>query len=667
MKKGIKFKTSFLAFSCITLFTQSACGNPYPIGTPTQADSYFNQAERDASRGNIGKMYDYQEKMEGSSLEMYPEYWRLNQNLSTQTPQAIIDFVKRYEGSAIAEKLVADYAEAKARTNDYATVRQIAHLITNADASEACAIALGFNNTGDAMRAFIEKPNVWLNTFGKQPELCLKLASDMNKNPLISTDDREQRLYRMLRVDRSQDIIQLSGQLGVYLDQAQLSMISANPNNFLASFNALQPTASNRYLYLYALARLAKKSVGEAGMQFNYDLNQDNLRSEPFFDEKTRRYAYRTLGVARMNVNTDQGFSIEAVDWLQKSVGEPFNFEEAEDYAQAGIRFGRWQDVITAIGAMDHNTQSERIWQYWLAKAYQNSGDNSQKKQARQIFVKLAEKNDYYGLLAKDQIGQRLTQLPSNPPISNDDYQRLNQDENFRRAFVLYGLSANPAYTNREWNWAVKKARDKGDKGLIVAAAQQAHDIGWYDRSIYAFESSPEIANSATAYPMPFKNSVVQYSRQAGISPAWAYGITRQESRFNVGAKSHVGAGGLMQIMPDTAKYVARKLGEPYDAKLVTTGDTNIRYGTFYMSDVLNKFGGQMTMTTAGYNAGPNRAIAWQPTYGTLPADQYVESIPFPETRHYVKAVMENTVNYGVLLGEGGQSISERMGTIPAK
>lgn len=661
MTLGAKFSISALTFSCMTIFTQSACGNQPHWNS--QADSYFNQAERDASRGRISQMANYQQMMAGGSLEMYPEYWQLNQYLGSQSPSSITGFVNRYQGSVIAEKLVADYAENKAKSGDYASVRQVADLITNADASEACAVALGFNNTGDIIRAYIEKPNVWLNS-KKQPELCDKLASEMISNPLISREDQEQRLYRMLRVGNNGEIVRLANRLGIHLDHSQLMMVSGNPNAFLRNFSNQPANTVNRYLYLYAIGQMAKKSVSEAAMQVNYEINQDNARANKLLDEKTRRYAYRTLGVARMNVNTDQGFNVEAVDWMQKSLGEPFNFEEAEDYAQAGIRFSRWHDVIHAIGAMDYATQQEAIWQYWLGKAYNNVGDSSQKKQARQIFTQLAKKNDYYGLLAKDQLGQRFNQLPKGPNVSDKDYQRLNQDANFVRAFTLYNMSANPSYTNREWNWAVKQARDKGDDKLVVAAAERASKMGWYDRSIYALESSSEIDNPAVAYPTPHRESVVRHSQQAGIDPAWAYGIMRQESRFNVGAKSHVGAGGLMQIMPDTAKYIAKQLGEPYSASRVATGDTNIRYGTFYMGDIMKKLSGQPVLATAGYNAGPGKARTWQPTTGSLPADQYVESIPYPETRHYVKAVMENTAHYSLLLGGGSQSLSQRMGTI---
>ncbi|MFW2177941.1 MULTISPECIES: transglycosylase SLT domain-containing protein [unclassified Moraxella] len=659
MNYPVKFSLSLVTLSCIGALTQSACAeNHASIGTPTQADSYFNQAESASRSGNVA---NYQGLMAGGNLAMYPEYWQLNQYLDTQSPQTIINFANKYPKTAMAEKLVADYAEAKAQAGDYASVRQVAGYISNADDNEACAVALGYNQT-DAVRAMTKKTDVWLEQKNKKASLCGQLATELNNNTMINNSDREQRLYRMLRGDNNGEIVQLSSRLGAGIDYNQLMQISSNPNGFFSSLATKPNTATNRYLYLYALGQLAKKSVNQASMQFNYDLG----KNPQFFDEQTRRYAYRNLGVARMNVNTDIGFSVEAVDWLQKSMGVPFSFEEAEDYAQASIRFGRWADVINAIGSMDYKAQQEPIWQYWLAKAYTQVGNNQQKQQARQLFTQLAQKNDYYGLLAKDQIGQTFTQLPNTPNPSNGDYNRLALDEHFNRAFVLYNLSASPSYTNREWNWAVKQARDRGDDAMIVAAAQTANNMGWYDRAIYAIKSTKTVPNTALAFPMPEKNTFVRYSRNFGIDPAWALGITRQESRFNVHAKSGVGAVGLMQIMPNTAKYAANKLGETYSASRASQADTNIRYGTFYLSDVIKKFGGQAVLATAGYNAGPNKAKTWQPEGGTLSADQYVESIPYPETRDYVKKVMENTANYGVLLGER-QSLTQRMGTISAK
>lgn len=280
-------KLSMISCGVVAVFAESACASSYSVGTPSTADSYFNQAEREASRGNLSQMGNYQQMMAGGSLAMYPEYWQLNKDLDAQPASAIVSFANRYPQTAMAEKLAADYAETKARMGDYEAVRQVASYVTNPDASEACAIALGFNHGGDSMRAYTEKANVWLSTDKKLPQLCQQLATELNGNRMVSNDDREQRLYRMLRTGNNGDIVQLASRLGVQMSYNQLMSISSSPNAFFSQRGSMPATASNRYLYLYGLGQLAKKSVSEAAMQLNYDLG----RNPQFFDAKTRQYA----------------------------------------------------------------------------------------------------------------------------------------------------------------------------------------------------------------------------------------------------------------------------------------------------------------------------------------------------------------------------------------
>ncbi|MBH0006362.1 lytic transglycosylase domain-containing protein [Psychrobacter sp. SWN149] len=630
-------------------------------------DSFMGAAIA-ADRGDVSALYNYEQTMSGSLFAMYPTYWRMNLDLDSQSSAAVSQFVRQYPDTVMAEKLVADFAETKASSNDYASVRQVANLITNADASERCAVALGFNNGGDTMRAMAAKSDVWLNTL-KQPALCDQLAMEMNNNALISNQDRASRLKRMLRKGKTGDIMALSSRLGTPINYSALSEVQLNPSEFFSRFGREPASQTNQHLYLYAIGRLADKSYREAQQQLDFDISQDNQRSVKLLNDDTRRYAYRTLGVKRMNHNTDDGFNAEAVDWFRNSLDDDFNFEEAEDYAMAAIRFGRWDDVVEAISKMEAETQKGNQWQYWLARAYEQSSSSSKRSTAKKMYQNIAKSNDYYGLMAKDKIGQRFDarQLGGSnlPNVSTADRARVMQDGNFARAFALYNSDASRAYANREWNWAVKQARDKRDDNLIIAAARQAYDMGWLDRAIYAVDNTDRVDSVALSHPMPHQDAVVRYSQSAGIDPAWAYGIMRQESRFVTSARSNVGASGLMQVMPDTAKYIARNLGETYSASRANTGDTNIRYGTWYMGDILGKLNRQPVVATAGYNAGPNNAKRWQPVYGSLEADQYVESIAFPETRNYVKHVMENATIYSSLLG-AHQPISQRMGTVPA-
>ena len=640
-------------------------GNSYNQDSSVSA---FNAAAQAENRGDTSALYGYEQQMSGGLFAMYPTYWRMNLDIGSQSAASVSQFVRQYPNTVMAEKLAADFAETKAASGDYAAVRQVANLITNADASERCAIALGFNNGGDTMRAMAAKSDVWLKTL-KQPALCEQLASEMNNNALISNQDRVARLKRMLRKGKTGDIMSLSSRLGVSIPYSALSEIQLSPTSFFSRFGMQPNSQMNQYLYLYAMGRLADKSYREAAIQLDFDVKQDNQRATRLLDDDTRRYAYRILGVERMGHNTDDGFNSEAVDWFRNSLDADFNFEEAEDYAMAAIRFSRWDDVAQAIAKMDAETQKDNQWQYWLARAYEQSDDNNKKSTAKRMYQNLAKSNEYYGLMAKDKVGQRfdVSSLGGSnlPNVSGADRNRAMQDPNFARAFALYNGDASRAYANREWNWAVKVARDNRDDNLIIAAALQAHDMGWLDRAVYAADNTDRASSLALSHPMPHQSQVVRYSQSAGIDPAWAYGIMRQESRFVTNARSGVGASGLMQIMPDTAKYIARKLGESYSSSNANSGDTNIRYGTWYMSDILAKLNYQPVLATAGYNAGPNKAKRWQPVYGTLDADQYVESIAYPETRNYVKHVMENATVYSSLLGRP-QPITQRMGTIPA-
>lgn len=647
---------------------QVACAQPVSYGMQDNSVDSFSAAAQAADRGDVSALYNYEQLMSGGLFAMYPTYWRMNLDLNAQSSAAVSQFVRQYPDSVMAEKLVADFAETKAGSGDYASVRQVANLVTNGDRSERCAVALGFNSGGDTMRALAEKSDVWLTTL-KQPALCDQLATELNNNTLISNKDRASRLKRMLRKGKTGDIMALSSRLGTPIPYSALSEIQLSPSAYFGRFGMQPNNQTNQYLYLYAIGRLAEKSYREAAMQLDYDIRQDGQRSVKLLNDDTRRYAYRILGVQRMNHTTDDGFNSEAVDWFRSSLDDDFNFEEAEDYAKAAIRFSRWDDVVEAISQMDAETQKLNQWQYWLARAYEQSSNGGKQNTAKKMYQYLAKSNDYYGLMAKDKVGQRFDASSLGggnlPNVSNADKARVMQNPHFARAFALYNADASRAYANREWNWAVKQARDSRDDNLIIAAARQAHDMGWLDRAIYAADNTERMNSLALSHPMPHQDSVVRYSQSVGIDPAWAYGIMRQESRFVTSARSNVGASGLMQIMPDTAKYIARNLGESYSASRANSGDTNIRYGTWYMSDILGKLNFQPVLATAGYNAGPNKARRWQPTYGPLAADQYVESIAYPETRNYVKHVMENATVYSSLLGRT-KPISERMGIVPA-
>ncbi len=627
-----------------------ACSSVYAL------DDQFNDALRAANAGNTALLDQYQYEMQNDVLGYYPEYWKLNSNLGFQPASSIINFAQRYPKSAMAEKLAADYVEEKVKQANFSEAKPVLSYVTNPDQDESCAVAQVRAQTGDSL-VYAEYKDIWLAT-NTQPESCNGLGRMMLSSPLMTAQDRKQRLWGQLRAGQSGQAIATAQTMGLSLSLAQFNQIQSNPLAYLWS----APKANDAdYAYLiFALGRVADSDLTNA--LGNVQRVAQDLPSP------VQKYLYRTIGYVGGTTVMKNGFNREVLNAFDKSYGYPFSPEEAEIYARQAVRFGAWESVIRAVDSMSVTQKQEDRWQYWLARASEQRNDKDSKLAAQQIYRKLAQAgDDYHNLLAKDRLGERYNHQPYNEQPSAQDIQRLNQNIHFRRAFALRDINAPANYTNREWNWAVRQAYLQKDDGLLLAAAKRAHDMGWYDRAIYAADRTSTRHNDTYRFATPHRSNVTSHSYNAGIDPAWAYGLMRQESRFVTTARSHVGAGGLMQIMPNTAKLIARQMGETYNPAALSEMNTNIRYGTFYLSMIHGQLSGNAVLATAGYNAGPNRARRWQPDFQPISADQYTESIPLLETRDYVKHVMTNATHYGVVLGQGPQSLEKRMSIIPVR
>ena len=182
-----------------------------------------------------------------------------------------------------------------------------------------------------------------------------------------------------------------------------------------------------------------------------------------------------------------------------------------------------------------------------------------------------------------------------------------------------------------------------------------------WDRCINTSDRTRGEIDLEQRFPMPYRNEVVARAREIGLDPAYVYGLIRQESRFITDARSGVGAAGLMQIMPATARWTAKKIGLPFRPDMITERDVNIRLGTSYLKLVLDDFGGSQAMAAAAYNAGPSRPRKWRQG-PLLEVAAWAENIPFNETRDYVKKVLSNATYYSALLGPQPPSLKARLG-----
>ena len=240
----------------------------------------------------------------------------------------------------------------------------------------------------------------------------------------------------------------------------------------------------------------------------------------------------------------------------------------------------------------------------------------------------------------------------------------MARNPGFARAQKFYELGLR-VEGNREWTWQLRGMSDR----QLLAAAEYARSQLLLDRMISTSDRTRNEFDFTQRFPSPFRDAMAQYAAPLGLDETWVYGLIRQESRFIMDARSSVGAAGLMQLMPSTARYVARKMNvNDYAPGRVNERDLNLQLGTGYLKMVLDDLDGSPILATAAYNAGPGRPRAWRatlvkPVEGAI----FVETIPFSETRDYVKKVMSNTVYYAALFENKAQSLKQRMGTIAPK
>jgi soluble lytic murein transglycosylase len=312
--------------------------------------------------------------------------------------------------------------------------------------------------------------------------------------------------------------------------------------------------------------------------------------------------------------------------------------------------------------------RNEPTWVYWHARALLAQATTEQgRAEALRLLEGIAGVRGFYEQLALEEIGQRIS-VPEKPAaLTAEEKEAVRQNPGLTRALYAIRIGLRPDGV-REWNYSTNLHVRGGmdDRGLL-AAADLACSVEVWDRCINSSERTKSFIDLEQRYPMPFKVAVLARANQINLDPAYVYGLIRQESRFIMDARSGVGASGLMQVMPATAKWTAKKIGLlDFRPAQITDRDTNIAIGTGYLKLVLDSFNGSMPMAAAAYNAGPSRPRSWRGQTGspTMEAAIWAENVPFNETRDYVKKVLANTTNYAALITGQPQSLKARLGMV---
>jgi soluble lytic murein transglycosylase len=407
-------------------------------------------------------------------------------------------------------------------------------------------------------------------------------------------------------------------------------------------------TENQRLVALYALQRLAKQSPEIAAELWQ--------KLAPYFPSPEQQYFYGRLGY-----EAARDLDGRALEWYKAAGNAPLDESQAAWRVRAALREQDWQEVLAGIDKMGEIQQREPAWRYWKGRALQAMGRSTE---STALFLSLSSEYNFYGLLAGDELTGIQTMSQAEDEYHPDDraIEEMERVPGVQRTLALYRMGYR-GEALEEWRWVLRNFSDR----QLITAAEIARRNEMYDRAIGAAELTVKTHDFALRYLAPYRDALQEHIREHDLEEAWVYGLMRQESRFATDAKSGAGASGVMQIMPATARWVAKKLGlKSYRNKLIHQLDVNLRLGTYYMKSVLEQFKDSPVLATAAYNAGPRRARSWladRPLEGAI----YVETIPFEETRTYVKKVLSNTVFYAYQFNAPRLTLKQRLGMVPGR
>ncbi|OGS91236.1 MAG: transglycosylase [Gallionellales bacterium GWA2_60_18] len=606
-------------------------------------------AARDAFRaGDAAKLERLAPRLRKSPLEAYVSYYRLRLALERATPARVREFLARPEDTPLIDQLRGEWLKQLGKTRQWALFDAEYPRLLNEDTELTCYALQSRRRTQD-MASLREARALWFS--GKSlPDSCGELFDAAQEAGIIEMPDVWQRLRLALEAGN----VSFAKQLAARLDSeravspAALGSAAADPVRYLDKAVLDKSGEGQRLVALFALQRLARQSVALAATQWE--------RIAAQFTESERRYFY-----ARLAYEAARQQDGRALPWFKAAADAPLDAQQKVWRVRAALRAQDWPELLADIEALDETQRRDPAWQYWKARALLALG---KPVEARKLLAPLSGEYHFYGQLADEELSDRpaLKKAEAAYKPAEGDIGTMRALPGVQRTLALYRMDMRSEALN-EWRWTLRNFNDRE----LLTAAEIARRNEMYDRAIGAADLTVNLHDPGMRYLAPYREVLQPHIRENELEEAWVYGLMRQESRFTASAKSGAGASGLMQIMPSTARWVAGKLGlKDYRHALLHQVDTNLRLGTYYMKTVLSWFDGNPVLASAAYNAGPNRARQWRgetPLEGAI----YAETIPFDETRDYVKKVMGNTVQYARQFDAPPQPLKQRLGVVVPK
>ena len=650
---------------------------PLPLAAQPQAgDDVLLEMRSAFRRGDKTALAQLLPATRGHVLEAWAAYWELKARLDDAQPDEVDAFLRRWAGTYQEDRLRNDWLLVLGKRRDWERFSSYYPGFRMRDDREVRCYALLIEQITRGPAATPKLADTvrdnWFELRDADDgctEAARRLVGNGAGSPQqrISDDDvwRKARLaMEANRFKAARNAVELVSPESL----SDMAQINASATKFLLA-RATAFASARKELVTLALVKLAAGDPDQAAALLenkwspHLSAEEQNWVWGVIAKQFTTKLRPDALFYAN-RVTNDRDLSDDLLGWKVRAA---LRAERAPD----------WKTVLSATAAMSDEGRRDPTWAYWRARALraeagrvriETEASAAQKREASTLLGSIASVRGFYEQLALEELGQQIT-VPIRPaPLTAAELKTARDNPFLQRALYAVDIGLRSEGV-REWNYATNFIDSRGALGgmgdrELLAAAQFACEREVYDRCVNTSERTREVFDHTQRFPMPFRDAVVQASRNIGLDPAYVYGLIRQESRFIMDARSVVGASGLMQVMPATARWTARKIGlNGFTPDQINDRDTNILIGTNYLKLALDDLDGSLPLAAAAYNAGPGRPRSWR-NGPVLEAAIWAENVPFHETRNYVKLVLANTTMYAAILTGQPQSLKKRLGDV---
>jgi len=655
------FASVFLAFGAVQPSVAAPTNN-------AQADAVITDMAQAFKRGDRKRLSALLPQAKGHILEPWAAYWELKARLDEASTQEVRAYLARYPATYQEDRLRNDWLLLLGQRRDWTTLSdEHPHYRMRDDRELRCYfLTVELLEKGQHASPSIadEVRKNWM-AMKEADDGCTLAADRLYFTKQFTALDIWRKARLMVEHNRprtARNAVQI-----VAPDAANVVPDAINnAEKFLAKHIAA-PQKVRQELVVMALIKVATTDPDKA------DKLMRN-KWQPYLTTEERHWVWGVIGrQSAMRLDDDA-----LAHFARVAHDKDLNDDMLGWKVRAALRAGntpKWPVVESAINAMSAEARKDPTWIYWHARALlaRKKVTPQIQQEANAMLESIAGVRGFYEQLALEELGRKVV-APARPPAPTaEEMEVARRNPSLQRA--LYAISIGLRSEGvREWNYATNLVDAQGKAGLmsdreLLAAAQVACDSQVWDRCINTSDRTRQVMDFEQRFPMPHKDAVIARSKTINLDPAYVYGLIRQESRFVTDARSGVGASGLMQVMPATAKWTARKIGlTGFTPDQITDRDTNIAIGTGYLKLVLDSFEGSMPLAAGAYNAGPSRSRRWRaPNDGDGPVLEgaiWAENVPFHETRDYVKKVLSNTTNYAVLITGQPQSLKAKLGMV---